>query len=258
MPFSLSDEAQAKSGVGVRVSGGLEFRPKLSDKIRLESSVSIQRTEYQGKSFDDTIVSGFAGPRFNINGASLRIGINAFRRWYGVELLNDGVGVNLGYRRRLTSKLEGAISLTRQNISYDKTPSKNGILLSVLGNITYARSAVNNIGFKVGINKSNAKVEHEENVAYRLGVSTSHKLPQALTVKIIGDLTLREFDAIHPTFGVRRSDKLYSINIDLAKRNIFVFGMIPMLRASYSISSSNIPLFDYTRYQAGLAFVKLF
>ncbi len=258
LPFSLSDDANSKSGVGVKASASVEFRPTIKEGVRLQSNLNIQRTEYDGGNFDDTIVSGFIGPSIKLNNSTLNIGASGFRHWFGNDGFNRAVGATINYRTRFNSRLETSINLTAQNIKYDRSPEKDGTLISINTQTNYALDGAKSIGLIVGYNKNSAKVKYEENITYQLGASFSQKLQNALSLYVSGYVNISNYDDIHPSFAIKRSDKLYSVNVELSKRDVFIFGMIPVIRYGYTNNNSNIALYNYSRHQAGFGLVKLF
>ena len=64
LPFRRDADTSATSGAGVAVWGGGEYQHLLNDRLRLRACAGASRWDYAGKEFDQTFLSGHAGPRW--------------------------------------------------------------------------------------------------------------------------------------------------------------------------------------------------
>ena len=64
LPFTLHAEDLTTSGVGLSVWTGGEYQHPLGERLRLRAGANGSRREYSGSRFDQTFVSGHAGPRW--------------------------------------------------------------------------------------------------------------------------------------------------------------------------------------------------
>jgi outer membrane protein len=258
LPFSLSDEARASSGVGVQVQAGYEYRPYIIGQSRLNLATNIQRTEYNGANFDDTIISTHFGSRLRFGKTHYDLNWAAFRRWFGTRGFNSGIGGNMDITHRLSPRLLGRLSVVSQVVNYDQNPGQNGTVASVELGASYWLSTTGTIRGSFGVNYDFAVEDAFENTAYRIDGAYTHQAPIALTLTFGASAVLRQFDGINPTFLKRRSDQLYALRFHVVKRDIRIFGLSPYVSYSFTRSSSNIALFEYSRHRAQFGFMRLF
>ena len=64
LPFHRDADTSATSGIGAALWGGGEYQHPLSDRLRLRAGADASRREYGGRDFDQTFLSGHAGPRW--------------------------------------------------------------------------------------------------------------------------------------------------------------------------------------------------
>ena len=64
LPFTLSDTAREKSGLGAAADLAGEWSPLISDSIKLRLGGLVHTLDYSNGAFDDTTVSGYAGPEW--------------------------------------------------------------------------------------------------------------------------------------------------------------------------------------------------
>ena len=64
LPFRRDAEDLTTSGIGVSVWTGGEYQYPLGDGVRLRAGANLSRRDYAGSRFDQTFVSGHAGPRW--------------------------------------------------------------------------------------------------------------------------------------------------------------------------------------------------
>ena len=64
LPFRRDADELTTSGVGVSVWAGGEYQHPLGERLRLRLGGAIARQEHAGREFDQTFLSGHAGPRW--------------------------------------------------------------------------------------------------------------------------------------------------------------------------------------------------
>ena len=70
LPFQRDAEELTTSGIGVSVWGGTEYRVSMREWLRLRVGSGFARREYERSEFDQFFLSGHAGPRFLVDGAT--------------------------------------------------------------------------------------------------------------------------------------------------------------------------------------------
>jgi hypothetical protein len=256
LPFSLADNARQRSGVGLFVSGGVEYRPKINDQTRLLTNVQVQRTEYKGSQFDDTIVSGSIGPEMTYGRTVLGVSATGFRRWYGKDGYNTGVGAQFDFITRVTQTVGIELNLLAEDVYYDQDPGHTGPLISGVISGLFSLTPASSLRLRVGLNREFARADFQRSTAYRIGADYYREFPWGLTVSLSPDFVFRPFDAIHPAFGVKRNDKLYEVDVQIVKRDLKVLGFAPYIDYTFTRNVSNVTIYDFARNRIGFGLTR--
>ena len=233
LPFSLGEDARRNSGVGLFASGGVEYRPKLSDTTRLLTNLQVQRTEYKGSQFDDMIVSGNLGPEMTYGRVVLGVSSVGFRRWYGNRGYNSGVGAQFNINARLTRIFGIGLTVLAEDVHYDLDPSHSGPLISTVLSGYISLTPASSLRPYVGLNREFARADFQRNTAYRVGFDYYREFPWGLTLTVSPDFVVRPFDAMLPAFGATRHDRLYEISTQIVKRDFKISRLCPLYRLHF-------------------------
>lgn len=258
LPFSLGQDARRTSGIGLFASGGVEYRPRLNNQVRLLTNLQAQRTEYKGKQFDDTIVSGSLGPEITEGRTVWSVTGTGFRRWYGTSGYNTGVGAQLDVTTRLTGTFGIELNLLAEDVHYDQDPGHSGPLLSTLVSGIFSLTPASSLRLRVGLNREFTHANFQRSTAYRVGFDYYREFPWGMTVTVSPDFVYRPFDAVHPAFGVKRSDKLYEVDVQILKRDFKVFGFAPYINYSFTRNVSNVSIYRFSRNRVGFGFTRFY
>lgn len=258
LPFALNDDAREKSGLGLFASAGIELRPRLAARVRGSAGLQLQHTEFEGSAFDDTIASGWVGPEISFGDKYLTLAATGFRRWYGHQGFNSGVGgrASLFVRPGRRWRLSGQIRV--QAIDYDLNPARDGIVLGIQISPTYTLDTKSQFSAVVGFNRDFADGAVWRSTALKVGLGYYRELPWALTADIRSDVSWRTFDTMQIAFGREREDKTFELGMRVIKRDIRIFGLSPMVGYTLQRNISNIGLYDFTRHRAQIGLTKRF
>ena len=106
LPLTRSEDSKPTSGVGVIVWGGGEYQHPLGERVRLRIGADIARREYGNRSFDQTVASGYAGPRWLANPAfELSVLGSARRHFAAGRTRSREAGVRIETEHRLSPRL---------------------------------------------------------------------------------------------------------------------------------------------------------
>ena len=258
LPFSLGNDARRNSGVGLFASGGVEYRPRLSDQMRLLTNLQVQRTEYRGSQFDDMIVSGNLGPEITHGSVVLGVSGVGFRRWYGNRGYNSGVGAQFNLNARLTKIFGIGVTMLAEDVHYDLDPSRSGPLISTVLSGFVSLTPASSIRPYIGINREFARAKFQRNTAYRVGFDYYREFPWGITLTVSPDFVVRPFDAMQPAFGVTRRDRLYEVSTQIVKRDFKILGFAPYIDYTFTHNHSNISLYKFSRHRIGFGFTRFY
>jgi tetratricopeptide (TPR) repeat protein len=258
LPFTLSDNARQKSGSGIAVDLGGEWSPLLWGSTKARFGTAIHRLEYGGHSFDDMTISAYAGPEFLFPRWQVDALITSFRRWYGGELYNEGIGGRGVVSYTLSPKLQLATALDLQTVSYRTATFQNGPIISGNMALSYTNSPSSFSRITVGTASQRANLAAFANNTYWLALDYYRDLPFGFSANLEPAFSWTRYDAPLAAFGVTRSDRAWALRFDVLNRRIEYAGFAPRLSYIYASQHSSIALYRYSRSQIQLGLTRQF
>ena len=105
-PFRRDTAETEKSGIGLSIWTGGEYRFPLGNRLRLRMGSDAAREEYPGKRLDQTFLSGHIGPHWFLDAnTSVSLLGDARQRWLETSPHYLDLGVRSELRRRLTQRV---------------------------------------------------------------------------------------------------------------------------------------------------------
>ena len=262
LPFQLSEDTRASSGVGLIVSGSAEYqypialRPFAASAGRLRLGAALNRREYGGRRFDDMTLSLHGGPRFLYRRGDVSVLVEASRRWSAGKIFGDGLGLRLEGGRRLGNRLwlGGRLGALRQT---HRTQSRfDGPRLDAGLYASYGATPAVKLGARGGWRRARTESPTERYDSLWAGASAAVDLPRIWGVSGFGlDLSyqihLTDYDRakriLHPD---PRADRLHISRLTAYNRSLEYWGFTPMLSLVHERRDSNVALHEYQRRRA--------
>lgn len=260
LPFELSDDARASSGVGVTgdISGSLRLplRPRLS----LELSGRAQHTDYSnGASFDHSIFQLTAGPRFFVHkNTELQLAATGSHSRFGGRPFYWSQGGQINLRHRANENLYLDAVLDAQALDFSRDETRDGWTLTAILQASYLVSRVDLVQGFVGVTEELTDVDALSSSRYRLGAAYRREFSFGLTAELSGEVALRRFKDLDRLHGTKRQDHTLRLSTSLSKRDWQIGGFFPVLGYSFYRGFSNIDFHDYDRHRVDLGFTRIF
>jgi thioredoxin-like negative regulator of GroEL len=258
LPFTLSDNARQKSGAGIAIDVSGEWSPLLWNQTKARLGAAIHRLEYGGHSFDDMTISVYAGPEFLFSRWQIDTLVTSFRRWYGGEPYNEGIGGRGIVSHILTPALQLTTGLDLQILSYRVATFQNGPLISGNIDLSYTLSPSSIVRANGGIASQEAKVAAFANSTYWVSLGYYRDLPWGFSGNFQPAYSWTHYDAPLAAFGVTRADRTLALRFDVLNRRIEYGGFAPRLSYIYVSQQSTIALYRFSRNQVQLGLTRQF
>ena len=272
LQFRLSDEARARSGVGLIVSALGEYRHPVGARLsedsltRLRLGAGISRRDYGGRRFDDMTLALHAGPQILFPRGRASLLARADRRWQGGAPTGLGLGGRLEGTLRIGRRLwldGGAEWMNRRHRSGSTADGPRRDL--DLG-LSYALTPAVTIGARTGWQRTRARVAPLRSTTWRVGGFVTADLPPVFgapgfEIGLFQDLLLTRYDApgyllVSPE---RRRDRLSISRLTVSNDDFELFRFAPVLSLVYEGRESNIQnVFDYRRGRTELTLRRVF
>lgn len=247
LPFELSDNAKASSGVGLAIDGGAEYAPRIAKRLKWRMGTQLHRAQYRRTQFDDMTLSFYTGPHLTLKKWDLSLLGTVARRWYGNRTFTNIAGGRLAATYFVTSRLGIGTELALNHLHYTRytpqsgtggnasltmfyTPSPSSILR---GRATWGRQDAGDKAFANHIQQFNLRVTKEMGAGFTLTASPTYS-------RISYDQPLAAFDR-------RRIDHQWMAQAIVLNRKIDVFGVTPRIVYTYTHNASSIPLYSFNR-----------
>lgn len=256
-PFQLSDDARAKSGIGVRLGGQAYYRAPVDEKTDLTFKGAAEGSLYRTSSFNDIVASAQVGLESEVAQMKLRPFVGRSYRWYGEKLYatTDTGSLEVEQPLGLKSLLTTDLGIGRAD--YRGNNLQNGDIFTA--NFLYERSSSpeSGLGFGFSLQRQDANDPGYATTSGGLQVLLWRKL---YGVSAFADLHLSRLGADErlALFPERRWDWLYSATLGATFPQFAVRGFAPVLRVSFERNDSTVGVYDYSRWAGDIGFTRAF
>ncbi len=255
--FTLSEDAQAKSGMGVSLRGQSYWRVPLSAKTDILLRASGSGDLYKEKDFDDVTASVQVGPQWRWGADRFSLSGAASWRWYGLKPYSTSVGVTgdwqhpLGKRTQL--RLDGRV-LFEDNRRNDL---QDGERYSASIGLDRAFSSRFGGGVQVHGMRDDAKDPGYSTTSGGVSLYAYREMGRTTAV---ANVSYRRLEADRRLFlyPERRKDDNASASLSVTFRGLTFGTFAPMARVRYEKNWSTIEIYEFDRVAAEVGIVAAF
>jgi len=258
LPFTLSDDARKKSGVGASVEGALEFAPHIAPNARWRIGGAVQRREYDGDMFDDMVVSLQTGPRVVLRHWDLSLLATGMNRWYGGDLYSQARGGRVEAMWHPGGRSVFSASLGLLDVDYTKIDDRDGLVVNASLSAFRQLDATSALTARLGINRQDAREAAYANWSGVFAAGYQRELPAGFTVYLEPSISLVDYDGALAALGRARSDRIYGGTLALLNRHIVLDRFTPRISYSFTRTDSNIDLYDFNRHRIEIGLTTVF
>lgn len=253
LPFQLSEDAQATSGIGIVGDVRAEWVPRIAKKAKLLVGTLVHRAQYGQASFNDTTALVYAGPRINLRSWEFNLRGMAARRWYGDKAYSHQIGGSFDATYFVNARLGLSGALAFNYTDYDRNPLQSGTGGAFSLSAFYAPTSASFLRGTVQVGRQDAKVGGYANWSRLAGVQYSRDFKGGFTLGLMPSVTQITYDAPLAAFPERRKDTQLSSQISILNRRIDIYGLTPKLVYTYTNNHSSIDLYSFSRSKFELA-----
>jgi outer membrane protein len=250
LPFDLDSQSRAKSGFGATVQWQGEYRQPLNEAVRLRLGSHVAHTHYSRSEFNDSIVAAHGGPQLFLRGGipgdtSVSFLGQGYRRWFGGEPLNRGLGPAVEVTFEPGELWHVAGRLEYFDIRYDSRSEYDGGHTQLTLRPTRVLSATSYGSLTVGAAYDRTDEPRLRNWQYRVGLGYVKEFPLGFTAGFHPEYRYQTYEENWPAFGERRRDHLLQLRVDLLNRRLEWAGFTPLLGYRYHYQDSTIDLYSF-------------
>lgn len=249
LPFTLSDNARQKSGIGAAIDASGEFSPLISDDYKFLAGGLVHRLQYGRGEFDDMTVSAYAGPEFFLARWRFDTLVTGFARWYGEAPYSEGVGGRASIGYALLPTLQLGLNLDGQADSFRPIHDQDGPIYDASGEIAYTFTPSRTIRLSGGIAVQQARLAAYADTTYWLALDYYQDFPFGFSANLEPAVSTISYDGPLAAFGAARNDYSWAVRLDILNRRLEYRGFAPRISYIHSQNASNIVLYRYSRDQ---------
>ena len=255
VPFRLSEDARASSGVGALLSAGASFSPTVSDKVRGVLSASAAAKLYERSDWNDVSTSGDIGLTRLTDMGSVSGGLRLGRRWVGGDGYHRSLGPWGRVRLRLTSSTHLGLALSAGYRKHDERPDRDGWRIALTPRLLHIPDNRMSISVEPMFEVVEARIDHHGSRSTGLGATIARTFDGGLSVSLSPGIQVRRYASEDPLFGTRQVDRNYRLGVRVLHRSLRYAGFTPWIGLSLESNRSNIPIREYDNHgvTAGIA-----
>lgn len=258
LPFRLSPDARARSGVGITAGGDASVRLRRFSRVPLYLGAYGRMVRYGDHRFDDIYIGGEAGPEFRLCVGRLRLASTGLVRWYGGKQLMTSAGGRLVFDEVIGGKLSLEAGLAVRHNAYVRRDDVDG--WDIEGSVSANRAlSPSTVGFTYAAVQRT--IAHDPANSYwqaRLGAGVLREIGWGLRPQVTVEVGRQVNDAPMALFGQARRDWQLHAAASIYKRDWNVAGFAPSLRVTWTRYYSTIALYDQKRVRAEFGIAKAF
>jgi outer membrane protein len=256
-PLTLSRDARARSGIGVRLSGYGHARLPVGTGVAVLARASALGNLYRSADFNDVSGSALIGVEWLRGRDRWSPSIGLTRRWYGgrpyAQTHSAAVDWLHPLGRRAQLVVHGGAAASR----YDDNRLQDGGLFDVAVGVERALSARSGVGATLTAYRQTARDPGYATVAGGLTVNGWREVGRTTLLLSAGANRL-EGDERLALFPDRRREWLLNGSVSATLRRLTVAGFAPTLRLAAERNWSSLELYRYRRLVGDVGITRAF
>lgn len=247
--FTLDDDAQAKSGVGLDLQGQGYFRLGIESGADLLVRASADATLYRDADFSDVTVALQAGPQYSWNGNQLTFSFGPSRRWYGGSLFSTTIGGGVSWQRPVGKRGQIRLDGNIAHVSNRRNALQTAEDYTLSASFDRAFSARSGGGIKAFGFREAAR---DPGYSLAMGGTSVYLFRELGRTTLVGTLGYSHLEADERLFlyPERRVEDRYSASVAATLRALHLGSFAPLVRLKWERNRSTIEIYDYRRVVA--------
>ena len=248
VPFRLSEDARASSGVGALFSAGASFSPTVSGDMRGVLAASAAAKLYERSDWNDVSTSGDIGLTHLTDRGSMSGGLRLGRRWVGDDGYQRSLGPWTQARLRLSGSTHLGLALSAGYRKHDERPDRDGWRIALTPRLLHVLDSRTSIRVEPTFEVVEARTDHHGSRSIGLGATIARTFGGGLSVSLSPGIQVRRHASTDPLFGTRQLDRNYQLGVRVLHRSLRYGGFAPWIGYTFESNRSNIPIREYSNH----------
>lgn len=256
-PLTLSDDARAKSGIGLRLGGQVFGRFDVGDRLALVPRGVAQASLYRDRQFDDVTGTALVGLEWRSGRDRLTPAIGVGQRWYGTRRYAASATAALDWLHpagdRAQLLVHGGIAQT----TYQRNDLQNGYLIDASASWDAAVTATSGWGASLSGYRQTARDTGYALASGSVGLLAWRDVG-AWTLTATTGVSRLEGDRKLFLFADRRREWLIRAGAAVTARALAIAGFAPVIRLNLERNRSSVGLYSYRRIAVDVGIIRAF
>ena len=245
-PLTLSDNARAQSGLGLKLAGQAFAKVAVTDNLSILPRLAGITNSYRQTSFDDTSGSALLGLEWQSPYGRWSPSAGETWRWYGGTRYARTNTASLDWLSRIDARTQLVATGSISQATYLRNDLQNGLIYDL--NLTAERALDARSG--VSLTASGTRqTARDPGYATLAGGATALAWREIDRTTVTATLILRRTvgDARLFLFPEARREWFVSARAGATFRRFTVSGFAPLVRLAYERNASTVGIYDYHR-----------
>jgi tetratricopeptide (TPR) repeat protein len=256
-PLTLSQDARAQSGLGLKLSAQGFVRVPLKPSLAVVPRVSAGGSLYGKGEFDDLFASTQVGLEWRGVRDRVTPSIGPTWRWYGGKLYARTMGASLDWTHPVGRRTQVTATVSGSQSSYVTNALQDGALLNVGATVERALDAKSGIGGSLSATRQAADDPGYSTLSEGLTVFGWRELGRT-TLVASGGIRRLDGDERLFLFPDRRREWLSQLSATATFRRLTIVGFAPLVRAAWEQNHSTVGIYTYRRLSVDVGIARAF
>lgn len=256
-PLTLSRDARARSGLGMKLAGQGYARVALDDELTLVPRVAGTGNIYRESMFNDIAGSALLGLEWQSGRNRLSPSIGHTWRWYGDDLYARTQTLSLDWLHVPGPKWQLITSGSVSRARYMQNDLQDGEIYNVEFSVERALDVRSGLSLSLSATRQSARDPGYATVSGGVSLLGWREMGRA-TVFASAGLRRTEGDERLFLFPERRREWLVSARAGATLRQFTFKGFAPVVRVVYERNQSSVGIYDYRRLAGEIGIVRAF
>ncbi len=247
LPFTLSEDARRRGGVGAQLGLRGSRRWVLAERIRLAVAGNLLRREYSSGAYDDMSLGLHLGPRFLYSKGEAGATLFTRRRFYGGDPYSRTWGLRLEGDRLASPRRRRGARLEFSRLRHDKNDSRDGPIYEAGLWWRFAHDALSFSALRCGYQRQAPREHHRRNHSLHLEADYYHNYPGGYLLSVGTQLRATHFKDADPLFAETRREETLVFSLRGSKDLPWFRGVSLAMSLSHLRNNANIDFYSYRR-----------
>ncbi len=245
VPFRLSEDVRASSGVGGLVSAGVSFSPAIANDVRGVLAASGAAKRYENSDWNDTTVTGDIGISHLFDAGSVSGGLRLGRRWSAGERFHDNLGSWALVRWRFSGSTRIGVALSSVYRAHDERSNRDGWRIVASPRLLHVLNSRTSVEVEPTFEWVEAEADHRGSRLIGIEATFSRAFGGGLSVSLTPSAHVRRHADRDPLFGERQVDRYVRLSAQVLHRSLRYRGFVPYVGVSLERNRSNVPIHEF-------------